>query len=227
MLEKATGLTLGDALGETIEVDIGRAQFTAALIEAKHPQFTTLHLRGLDHIEHGSGPSSPEAVAALEQLDTAIGKLIVRARKAEPDLVVAIVSDHGFAPVLHDVNLLGRFVEAGLITLDAKGKPVSWLAEPWGGASAAVVLAHPEDAALKAKVAALLAKLAADPVLGIDSVADAGAIARMGGTAMASFWIDFKPGYQMGQNPRRRHCRPARSRARMAISPATPKCARP
>jgi hypothetical protein len=64
-----------------------------------------------------------------------------------------------------------------------------------------VVLAHPQDAALKAKVAALLAKLKADPALGIDSVADAAGIARLGGTPMASFWIDFKPGYQMGQNP--------------------------
>ena len=51
---------------------------------------------------------------------TAVGRLIAEARKAEPGLVVAIVSDHGFAPVEHAVNLIAPFVQAGLITLDAK-----------------------------------------------------------------------------------------------------------
>ncbi len=183
-------------------VDLGRARFAAALIAAKHPRFTTVHLRGLDHTEHAYGPGSPEANAVLEQLDAGIGSLIAGARKSEPDLVVAIVSDHGFAPVIHDVNLVPAFVAAGLITLEPKTHQVmAWKAEPWGGASAAVVLADPNDAATKAKVAALLAKFAADPQYGIGHVADAGEIAALGGTPMASFWIDFKIGYQMSANP--------------------------
>jgi predicted AlkP superfamily pyrophosphatase or phosphodiesterase len=202
MLEKSTGLRLAQTDGETADLDIGRTKFAAALIAARHPAFTTIHLRGLDHTEHQFGPGSPEAIKVLEQLDAAIGTLLAAARKAEPDLVVAIVSDHGFAPVQHDVNLIGPFVAAGLITLDpATHKPAKWLAEPWGGASAAIVLAHPGDAALKSKVAALLAGLAAKPELGIDHVADAAEIARLGGSPLASFWVDFKPGYEMGQNP--------------------------
>ncbi|MDB5735606.1 MAG: type phosphodiesterase/nucleotide pyrophosphatase [Alphaproteobacteria bacterium] len=200
-LEKATGLALADADGETVEVDVGRTRFAAALIAAKHPQFTTVHLRGLDHIEHGFGPGSAEAKAALETLDAAVGTLVAAAREAEPGLVVAIVSDHGFAPVEHDVNLIGPFVQAGLITLDGAGKVKSWEAEPWGGASVPVTLAHPEDAVVKAKVSALLNGLAAKPELGIAGVADAAQIAQMGGSPMASFWVDFKPGYEMGQNP--------------------------
>ncbi|HWM61068.1 MAG TPA: alkaline phosphatase family protein [Rhizomicrobium sp.] len=201
LLEKKTGLTLGQADGESVEVDVGRARFAGALIAAKHPQFTTVHLRGLDHIEHESGPGSSEAKAALETLDAAVGRLIVEARKAEPSLVVAIVSDHGFAPVEHAVNLIAPFVQAGLITLDTGNKVTAWQAEPWGGASAAIVLAHPDDAALKAKVSALLNDLAAKPELGIAHVAEASEIAQLGGTPMASFWVDFKPGYMMGTNP--------------------------
>ena len=202
MLEKSTGLRLAQTDGETESVDVGRTQFAAALITAKHPAFTTIHLRGLDHAEHQFGPGSPEANKVLEQLDAAIGTLLAAARKAEPDLVVAIVSDHGFAPVQNDVNLIAPFVAAGLITLDpVSHKPAKWQAEPWGGASVAVVLAHPGDAALKSKVAAVLAKLAGDPQLGIDHVADATEIARLGGSPLASFWIDFKPGYEMGQDP--------------------------
>jgi len=202
MLEHSTGLTLAQADGDSVAGDVGRTRFTAALIAAKHPTFTTVHLRALDHVEHESGPGSRQAIAALQELDGAIGRLIAEARKAQPDLVVAIVSDHGFAPVEHDVNLIASFVQAGLITLDAdKKKAAAWDAEPWGGASVAVVLARPGDAALKAKVGALLSRLAANPELGIAQVADGKGIAAMGGTPLASFWVDFKPGYQMGQNP--------------------------
>ena len=201
-LEKATGLTLADVDGDAIKADIGRMQFTAALIEAKHPTFITLHLRALDHTEHMYGPGSLQANTVLEQLDASIGRLLVVARKAEPDLVVAIVSDHGFASVVHDVNIIGPFVEAGLITLDpVTHKPIAWDAGLWGSASVAVVLAHPDFVATKTKVVALLTKLADDQELGIDHIADASEIAHIGGTPLASFWIDFKPGYEMGQDP--------------------------
>ncbi len=202
MLEKSTNLTLAQTDGDSAAIDDGRARFTAALIAAKHPLFTTLHLRALDHTEHGFGPGTPEAKAVLQALDASVGRLIADARAAEPDLVVAIVSDHGFAKVDHDVNLTAAFVDAGLITLDPKThKPTAWQASLWGGASAAVVLAHPDDAALKAKVAALLAKLAADPQYGIDHIADGAEIARIGATPQASFWIDFKLGYELGHDP--------------------------
>ena len=200
-LEKSAGLPLIEADGELVEEDVGRTRFAAALIALKHPQFTTVHLRGLDHVEHQTGPGSAEAKAALETLDAAIGTLVAKARAAQPDLVVAIVSDHGFAPVTQEVNLIAPFIQAGLITMDAKQKVTSWQAEPWGGASVAVVLAQPDDAAVKAKVSALLASLAAKPELGIAQVADASEIARLGGTPMASFWVDFKPGFVMGTNP--------------------------
>ena len=199
-LEKASGLKLIETDGETVDEDVGRTRFTAALIKLKHPQFTTLHLRGLDHVEHLAGPGSAQAHAALETLDDAVGKLVADARKAEPDLVVAIVSDHGFAPIEHEVNLATAFIKAGLITMDG-AKIKDWQAEPWGGSSVAVVLKDPNDAALKAKVGALLNDLAARPELGIGHVADAGEIAQMGGTPMASFWLDMKIGYGMGANP--------------------------
>jgi predicted AlkP superfamily pyrophosphatase or phosphodiesterase len=201
LLEKKTGLDFAQADGEEVEKDVGRARFAAALIAAKHPMFTTVHLRGLDHIEHGFGPGSAEAKDALQSLDKAVSELVSDARKAEPGLVVAIVSDHGFAPVEHSVNLIAPFIQAGLITLDKNSKVSTWRAEPWGGASAAVVLANPDDVALKAKVSSLLNDLAAKPELGIDHVADRREVAKLGGTPMASFWVDFKPGYQMGTDP--------------------------
>ena len=69
LLEKRTGLSYAQADGEEVEKDVGRAKFAAALIAAKHPAFTTLHLRGLDHTEHNCRPGSPEARQALATLD--------------------------------------------------------------------------------------------------------------------------------------------------------------
>jgi predicted AlkP superfamily pyrophosphatase or phosphodiesterase len=201
LLEKRTGLTIAQANGEEVDQDVGRARFAAALIAGKHPMFTTVHLRGLDFVEHSYGPGSSQAKAALETLDKAVGELVATARKAEPDLVVAIVSDHGFAPVEHSVNLIAPFIKAGLMTLDADKKVSAWQAEPWGGASVAIVLANPGDTALKTKVSSLLGELARKPELGIGHVANSDEIAKMGGTPMASFWVDFKPGYMMGTDP--------------------------
>ena len=198
-LEAATGAPLGAAADVTPEADEAKAAFAAAIYHLKAPEFFTLHLSSLDHVQHVAGPDTPEARQALERIDADVKRVVDAARAAEPEVVVAIVSDHGFAPLEHEVNLYRPFVDAGLITLNAAGtKPASWEAEPWGGASAAIVLAHPDDPALKAKVRALLDKLAADPTLGINRVIDRSAIDGFGGGSEASFYVDFKIGYEMG-----------------------------
>ena len=178
--------------------DEAKGRIAQAIYALKKPAFFTLHLSSLDHYQHIYGPGSDKAHEALERTDAAVGALIAAARKAEPDLVVVIVSDHGFAPVEHDINIFVPFVEAGLITLDAQGRVASWEAAPWvSGASAAVILARKDDAALRAKVADLLAKLAADPQSGVGKVLDRAGIAAMGGNAEADFFVDARIGYEM------------------------------
>jgi len=201
VLERGSGRNIAAVFSEESEGDEARAAWAAALIAAKHPALFTLHLVSLDHTQHDFGPGSPEAGKALERIDAALGGLIERARAAEPGLVVAVVSDHGFAPLHTQTNLIGAFAEAGLITLDPKTHKVkAWEAFPWGGASTAVILARPDDAALTARVKAVLDKLAADPTLGFERVIGADEIARMGG-APASFWVDFKLGWEAGGDP--------------------------
>ncbi len=140
-LEATTSLPFAAMFSEEVDGDDARCKLTAALIAAKHPELTTLHIVSLDHNQHKFGPGTPEAHATLERIDADIGALVDAARKVEPDLTVAVASDHGFADVSQQVNLMIPFIQAGLITLDAKGKIKSWDAEPWGsGGSAAVVL---------------------------------------------------------------------------------------
>ncbi|WP_053096103.1 hypothetical protein [Frateuria defendens] len=108
-----------------------------------------------------------------------------------PDGVVAVVSDHGFAPVEQDVNLYAPFLAAGLITLK-DGAVADWQAMPWNdGGSAAVVLRRPDDWVLRARVGALLAGLAKDPAFGIARVLDAAQLEAKGGTARASWFVLF------------------------------------
>ena len=198
-LKAASGVGLADIFSTKPAADVAKGRMAAAVYALHKPAFMTLHLSSLDETEHATGPGSAESKADLKLIDQVIGELVAAARQAEPDLVVVVVSDHGFAPVEHEVNLVGAFADAGLITTDPQThKVTAWEAAPWGGASAAVVLRNPADEAVKAKVKALLDKLAAAPEYGINRIADAAEIARMGGTPLASYWVDFKIGYMMG-----------------------------
>ncbi len=198
-IEAQSGVSITDMGDTTPPADIAKAKAAAAIYALSKPTFFTLHISSLDHLEHEYGPGTPQAKATLETIDTALGELITAARKAEPDLVVAIVSDHGFAPVEHDINLIPAFVDAGLMTLDANGKPKTWEASPWdSGGSAGVVLARRDDPALRARVKALLDKLAADPANGIAAVIGRDEIARIGGAPDMDFFVDAKIGYNFG-----------------------------
>lgn len=198
-IASAAGFNLMDIVFTEPSDDEAKARAVAAIYAAKRPYFFTLHLSSLDHIEHGYGPGSPEAYDALRRIDAAVQAMVAAARKAEPDLVVLIVSDHGFAPVSHAINLDSAFVEAGLMTLDDNHHAKTWQAASWvSGGSAAVILAHPEDQALRAKVADMLQKLAADPNSGIGRVLDKAQIAAMGGAGQDDFFLDAKIGYQFG-----------------------------
>jgi predicted AlkP superfamily pyrophosphatase or phosphodiesterase len=196
--EKA-GVTLADMGDTTPDADTAKAKAAAAIYQLRTPTFFTLHLSSLDEEQHLHGPGSPEAHAALTRIDTDIAEVVAAARAAEPDLVVMVVSDHGFAPVEHDVNLVPAFVQAGLMTLDPAGKVIAWDAAPWAsGGSAGVVLARRDDPALKARVDALMAKLVADPASGVGRVIGRDEIARMGGAPDMDDFIDAKIGYEFG-----------------------------
>jgi predicted AlkP superfamily pyrophosphatase or phosphodiesterase len=194
------GFSMSDAIHyENPITDEVLSRFAGRIIELKHPHFTTLHVVNVDHVEHVSGPGTKEAHAQLEKTDAMLGTIIRNARKAQPDLVVVVVSDHGFVPVKTDVNLMMPFVEAGLVTLDAKTRKVTaWKAMPWpGGGSVFVMLADPNDKSTKIKVEALLKKLADNPKLGIDKILSKKDLESLGAASEASFGIALKYGYEM------------------------------
>jgi predicted AlkP superfamily pyrophosphatase or phosphodiesterase len=202
-LEQELSATLGRYPGgmeETVAEDEVRARFAIRLLEVKRPDFITVYLTGLDTEQHKSGPFSAPANAVLERLDTVVGTLRAAAERLAPGkATVCVVSDHGFAPVEHDVNLYAAFLEAGLFTADEAHKISAWKAMPWAaGGSAAVMLANPDDIAVRTEVTALLSKLAVDAANGIDRIVGHDDIVRDGGFPDAAFLVSFRSGYEMG-----------------------------
>jgi predicted AlkP superfamily pyrophosphatase or phosphodiesterase len=199
--------TAGAAIGEyrlgidaSAPADEVRGRYAQWILETKHPGFLFLHLIALDHIEHETGPFSPESIAILESLDAVIGKVRETAEHLAPGRAyVAVVSDHGFAKTDTQLNLFPAFREAKLITADDKGKITDWKAMPWPtGGSAAIVLKDPNDPATLATARELLSKLAADPANGIDRVLEADDLHKRGGYPPASFFVSLKPGWKTG-----------------------------
>ena len=191
-------------LDDAIPGDWARTRYAAWILRHGKPQFMTVHLAALDHLEHANGPFSPQANSTLEQIDDMLGQLEDAARSSFPQAAICIVSDHGFSGIDHSLNLLKAFADEGLLTLGPgagfRGAPVvlDWKAFPKvDGGSAAVLLRDPADAATRTKTGELLRRLAADPANGIARVLDRAAIAAMGGNPRAAFWVDMQPNFSV------------------------------
>jgi predicted AlkP superfamily pyrophosphatase or phosphodiesterase len=184
---------------ETVAEDEIRARFAIRMLEKKHPGFFTVYLTGLDTEEHASGPFSPKSNQTLERLDAVVGSLRAAAEKAAPGrATVCVVSDHGFAAIEHDVNLYAAFREAGLFSVDKDNNVTDWKATLWpAGGSAAVMLADPKDEQLRARVKALLDKLASEPANGIDRIWSQEEVSQGRGFPSAAFLVSLKTGYEM------------------------------
>ena len=198
-LEHETGVTYPLGSDGSCEADERRARFAEALIADDAPILTAVHLECLDHLQHDFGPDSAEARTARTKLDAMVAKLVASARAHLPHLAVAIVSDHGFAPVHTAINLDAAFRSAGLLGSNARGRPVSWSAAPWSlSGTAGIILMNPGDRAVRTKVEALLGKLQANPATGIDKVLTGADAATTQGDQRIAYWIVFKTGFSAG-----------------------------
>ncbi|HXP83488.1 MAG TPA: ectonucleotide pyrophosphatase/phosphodiesterase [Bryobacteraceae bacterium] len=184
----------------TVHGDEIRTKFAIEILSRVKPGFMTLHLTALDETQHESAPFSAESNATLEALDGMVGRLTAAALANDANAVVAVVSDHGFARTDVRVNLTLPFIEQGFIKPGANsGAGPTWDAAPWpAGPGIAVILHQPEASGTKARVKAMLDKLAANPEYGIARVLDGAEVARMGGFPDAAYFVELKLGYALG-----------------------------
>ncbi|HTU47488.1 MAG TPA: ectonucleotide pyrophosphatase/phosphodiesterase [Bryobacteraceae bacterium] len=189
-------------LNNAVAGDRQRTRYAAEILRAKQPEFMTVHLAALDHLEHQTGPFSPESNETLEQIDQMIGELEDALRSRHPDAAICVVSDHGFTRTDHHLHLMVPFAQEGFIKIDPKTvdwpepRVLEWSAVPWvDGGSAAIVLKDPANQTVKDKVAQLLSRLTANTTNGIAQILDQKGIAARGGAPTAAFWVDMKSNY--------------------------------
>ncbi len=94
----------------------------AALHLWKHhrPDLLLVHFVWYDARAHAFGPTSDEALKALESADRAIGK-IRDAISRDPATTLVVLSDHGFVPVEKEAAPLVPFAKHGLFARGADG----------------------------------------------------------------------------------------------------------
>jgi predicted AlkP superfamily pyrophosphatase or phosphodiesterase len=186
----------------TIAADKRRARFIAYVIERKRPGFITCYFSGLDTDQHDAGPYSSKAFAGLEEIDSLVGLVRAAAERAGGGrAIVCVVSDHGFIQTDKVININSALREAGLLTIDDKGKLKSWRAMGWyAGGSIAVMLANKDDREAHEKTREVLKRLAESSDNGLHRVIEAEEIARMGGFAGAAFVLCARPGYRFGND---------------------------
>ncbi len=176
-----------------------KTEMAIRILKKYKPSLLLVHIADLDDEEHGHGPFSPEANAALEVFDREVGAIMEAALAVDPETRIAVVSDHGFLPVEHHVNLNVLLEKAGMIEIDkASQHPVirSWRAQAWSlGGSCAIILRDPKDQATLSQVRALLQQARQDPGNGISEVLEHDELVRRGGNPDASFLVDANSGF--------------------------------
>ena len=164
------------------------------IIEEHRPNLMLVHLVEVDGARHSRGPDSPEAFAALENVDAQIGK-IVRATEAAgigPNTTFIVTGDHGFYRVHSAFQPNAVLQEAGLLQTDANGRVVQWQAVAH---RAAIRLKNPQDMALATRVETLFRDLANGRYNGLFRVVGRDEIARLGGDPDALLIIEPIEGF--------------------------------
>jgi predicted AlkP superfamily pyrophosphatase or phosphodiesterase len=168
-----------------------KARFALDILRSQKPKFMTIHLSSLDEEEHFHRPFSAEANAALEAIDAELAQLFAASRVNDPKAIALVVSDHGFAPITHRVNLMLPFVQAGLIESNGAWKAVPWAA----GGMAAIMLKDNGDERVAAQVRELLKNLQSDPSNGVADILEGDAIKQRGAFPGAAFLVVMQLGY--------------------------------
>lgn len=97
---------LGNAPAIKVGIDKNVAGIAAWVIKSEKPNFMTVHLLGMDHVQHVHGRNGPEVEQAIIRADSAVGmirKAIAEAGIKENTLLI-VTGDHGFYDVTTTVS---------------------------------------------------------------------------------------------------------------------------
>ncbi|HLZ09953.1 MAG TPA: alkaline phosphatase family protein, partial [Chloroflexota bacterium] len=114
---------------------------------AEVPAFTTVWFSEPDFAQHGSGPGSPTALAALKSDDDNIASILKALDSAgvRDTTDVLVVSDHGFSTIEQTINVANVLSAAGFdasLKFAAEPKDGQIMVVPNGGSFSLYVIGH-------------------------------------------------------------------------------------
>jgi predicted AlkP superfamily pyrophosphatase or phosphodiesterase len=175
--------------------DQATADVVVHLLETLRPALLMAHIWETDDAQHSDGPWSPRALAALENADRALARILAAARAMGPweRTVMVVLSDHGFTRAEQQLRPGVLLREARFVTLSADGRPANWRAVVTTHGGLAHLYAHDGDAAHALR--SLFEPLAGAPGSGIARVYSAAEIRARGGDPRATLAIGAADGF--------------------------------
>jgi len=187
-----------NAPGGGVQRDWLYTRMVRQALEKHAPNLILLHLVEPDHVQHQTGPRSPEAYWVASYSDDRVRDLveaIQRSPRAQQTTLI-VCSDHGFFPIEQDIRPNVVLRRLGLITgAGADEKRAAWcMAE--GGASAVYILDQSRRAAIIAQLRTELAKLdGVQAVFGPEEFAKIGQPTPEQNPRGADLWLAAQSGY--------------------------------
>jgi predicted AlkP superfamily pyrophosphatase or phosphodiesterase len=175
--------------------DQATADVVVHLLETRRPALLMAHIWQTDDAQHSEGPWSPRAVAALENADRALARILAAARAMGPweRTAVVVVSDHGFTRAERQLRPGVLLHEAGLVTLSPEGRPAAWRAVVTTSGGLAHLYARDPEGAVELR--RLFDPLAGAPGSGVARVYSAAEIRAHGGDPRATLAIGAAEGF--------------------------------
>jgi predicted AlkP superfamily pyrophosphatase or phosphodiesterase len=160
------------------------------------PHLLLLHLVEMDHVEHRSGPSSPEAYWCARYSDDRLRELVeaIEHSKFAGKTTLFVCSDHGFQPIRHNIHPNVRLRQMGLLKVQERKPAACCLSQ--GGSSAVYVLDQDRRELVVKRLENELAQ-----VEGVEAVLGARQFGKLGQPSPeqeprgADLWLAAKYGY--------------------------------
>ena len=181
--------------------DESLADVAVDLIEREKPNLLLLHVAEVDHWQHEKGPWSAEAIAAIENADAQVARLVEAVHRAGmwESTLFLVVSDHGFARQEKLVRPGVLLRQAGLISVDEKTHATVWRAAALSAGGTAFIYLHDPQDREAAKIATeALTPLAGKPDSGIRRVLTHDEVVAMGGDKQALLAVEAADGFGFG-----------------------------
>ncbi|HEY3306185.1 MAG TPA: ectonucleotide pyrophosphatase/phosphodiesterase [Candidatus Binatia bacterium] len=195
------------------------------LIDIRRPNLLMLHLPQVDYATHRAGPFSAGAIAAVENADRQIARLIQAAKNAGTwnETVLVVVSDHGFARISRSVKPGVLLPKKGLVTLDSRGRVTNWKATVAGsGGYLYVYVKEPQDTETRRALLEIFLPLMNNPASGIRRVYKQEEIRVKGGDPSAFLALEGAGGFELADGYRGNYMSAAAFAATHGYDPERP-----